>query len=74
MAYSFTEKKRIRNNFGSRESILTEPAISRFDWPFPPSHKSSPNFSKLVGSVLHSILLELQPDHGKITRFRVYRT
>ncbi len=24
MAYSFTEKKRIRNNFGSRESILTE--------------------------------------------------
>ncbi len=25
MAYSFNEKKRIRNNFGSRESILTEP-------------------------------------------------
>jgi DNA-directed RNA polymerase subunit beta len=27
MAYSFTEKKRIRNNFGSRESILTEPDL-----------------------------------------------
>ena len=27
MAYSFTEKKRIRNNFGSRSSILTEPDL-----------------------------------------------
>jgi DNA-directed RNA polymerase subunit beta len=27
MAYSFTEKKRIRNNFGSRGSILTEPDL-----------------------------------------------
>ncbi len=27
MAYSFTERKRIRNNFGSRESILTEPDL-----------------------------------------------
>ncbi|SMN00884.1 DNA-directed RNA polymerase beta subunit [uncultured Candidatus Thioglobus sp.] len=27
MAYSFTEKKRIRNNFGSRESILAEPDL-----------------------------------------------
>ena len=27
MAYSFTEKKRIRNNFGSRESVLTEPDL-----------------------------------------------
>ena len=27
MAYSFTEKKRIRNNFGSRESILNEPDL-----------------------------------------------
>ncbi len=27
MAYSLTEKKRIRNNFGSRESILTEPDL-----------------------------------------------
>ncbi len=27
MAYSFTEKKRIRNNFGSRESILSGPDL-----------------------------------------------
>jgi len=27
MAYSFTEKKRIRNNFGSRASILQEPDL-----------------------------------------------
>ncbi len=27
MAYSFTEKKRIRNNFGSRSSILSEPDL-----------------------------------------------
>ncbi len=27
MAYSFTEKKRIRNNFGTRESILQEPDL-----------------------------------------------
>jgi DNA-directed RNA polymerase subunit beta len=27
MVYSFTEKKRIRNNFGSRESILSEPDL-----------------------------------------------
>jgi DNA-directed RNA polymerase subunit beta len=27
MAYSFTEKKRIRNNFGSRSSILKEPDL-----------------------------------------------
>ena len=27
MAYSFTEKKRIRNNFGTRSSILQEPDL-----------------------------------------------
>ena len=27
MAYSFTEKKRIRNNFGSRSSIKKEPDL-----------------------------------------------
>ena len=27
MTYSFTEKKRIRNNFGTRESILKEPDL-----------------------------------------------
>ena len=41
-----------------------EPAISEFDWPFTPIHSSSPNFSTLVGSVLHTILLVLQPGHG----------
>ena len=30
-----------------------EPAISGFDWNFSPSHKSSANFSTVVGSVLH---------------------
>jgi len=33
----------------------------------------SARFSTQVGSVLHNILLLLQPGHGKITRFRVYR-
>ena len=41
-----------------------EPAISEFDWPFTPSHKSSANFSTLVGSVLQLMLLNLQPAHG----------
>ena len=27
MTYSFTEKKRIRNNFGTRESVLKEPDL-----------------------------------------------
>jgi len=30
MTYSFTEKKRIRNNFGTRESILKEPDLFLF--------------------------------------------
>ena len=29
-----------------------EPAISKFDWPFTPSHKSSLSFSTDVGSAL----------------------
>ena len=41
-----------------------ERAISEFDWPFTPIHSSSPNFSTLVGSVLHDLLRTLQPDHG----------
>ena len=41
-----------------------EPAISELDWPFTPIHSSSPEFSTLVGSVLHAILLALQPGHG----------
>ena len=30
-----------------------EPAISEFDWPFTPSHKSSHNIATLTGSALH---------------------
>jgi hypothetical protein len=41
-----------------------EPAISKFDWPFTPTHSSSPDFSTSVSSVLHSVLPELQPGHG----------
>ena len=33
-----------------------EPAITEFDWPFTPNHRSSPRFSTLVGSVLHEVL------------------
>ena len=38
--------------------------IPTFDETFTPPHRSSPNFSTLVGSVLHAILLALQPAHG----------
>ena len=41
-----------------------EPAISRFDWNFSPSHNSSANFSTGVGSVLHLVSPKLQPGHG----------
>src|SRR3954462_7726752 len=41
-----------------------EPAITEFDWPFTPTHSSSPRFSTLVGSVLHTVLPALQPGHG----------
>ena len=46
------------------KAFRREPDISEFDWPFTPSHSSSPSFSTLVGSALHSVLPELQPDHG----------
>ena len=39
-------------------------AISKFDWPFTPTHSSSRSFSTLIGAVLHSVLPELQPGHG----------
>ena len=39
-------------------------AISEFDWPFTPIHRSSQDFSTSTGSVLHSVLPELQPAHG----------
>src|SRR3954467_8990178 len=41
-----------------------EPAITEFDWPFTPTHRSSPRFSTLVGSVLHAVLPALQPAHA----------
>ena len=41
-----------------------EPAISRFDWPFTPTHTSSKEFLTSPGSVLQCILLHLQPGHG----------
>src|SRR3712207_3765908 len=44
--------------------ISGEPAITEFDWPFTPTHSSSPRFSTLVGSVLHAVLPALQPGHG----------
>ena len=49
-----------------------EPAITEFDWPFTPYHRSSKRFSARNGSVLHSVLPEVQPAHGKITQLRVY--
>ncbi len=41
-----------------------EPAISRFAWPFTPTHSSSAKFSILVGSGLHDLLGPLYPGHG----------
>ena len=39
-------------------------AISKFDWPFTPTHKSSENFSTFTGAVLQLVLPNLQPAHG----------
>ena len=41
-----------------------EPAITEFDWPFTPNHRSSPGFSTPVGSGLHTVLPALHPAHG----------
>ena len=41
-----------------------EPAISEFDWHFTSNHKSSGPFAADYGSVLHDMLLSLQPAHG----------
>ena len=48
----------------SLKTFRREPDISEFDWPFTPSHSSSPNFSTLVGSDLHVRLITLHPGHG----------
>jgi len=55
------------------DAFRRERDITKFDWPFTPYHNSSARFSTQVGSVLHSVLPELQPGHSKITWFRVYR-
>ncbi|EFQ80765.1 hypothetical protein HMPREF0305_11005 [Corynebacterium pseudogenitalium ATCC 33035] len=41
-----------------------EPAITEFDWPFTPTHSSSPQFSTYVGSRLHNLLQLLHTGHG----------
>ena len=40
-----------------------EPAITKFDWPFTPTHSSSQKFSTSMSSVLHAVLPALQPGH-----------
>ena len=45
-------------------SFRGEPAMSRFDWPFTPIHKSSQNFSTFTGSDLQLVLPNLHPAHG----------
>ena len=45
-------------------SFRGEPAISEFDWPFTPNHRSSPTIATVVGSVLQYVLPHLQPAHG----------
>ena len=40
-----------------------EPAITQFDWPFTPNHRSSKEFSTSTSSALHEKLLPLQPVH-----------
>jgi hypothetical protein len=41
-----------------------KPAISKFDKPFTPNHRSSQNISTFTSSVLHYFLRQLQPAHG----------
>ena len=41
-----------------------EPAISKFDWNFTASHKSSPVIATNVRSDLHGALPPLHPAHG----------
>ena len=48
-----------------------EPAITEFDWHITPYHSSSETLAAVTGADLHCILLQLHPDHGKLTRFRV---
>ena len=57
----------------ARKLFRGERAISRFAWHFTATHSSSAPFATDVGSVLHALLHALQPGHGWITWFRVYR-
>ena len=41
-----------------------EQAIAQFDWSFAPTRNSSEHVSMYIGSVLHGMLLPLQPGHG----------
>ena len=59
------------DNYPSRDSLRPylnrfrgEPAISRLDWPFTPTHKSSERFSTHTGAGLHWVLPQLHPAHG----------
>ena len=45
-------------------SFRREPAITEFDWPFTPKHRSSKVFATTTGSVLHALLRTLQPAHA----------
>jgi len=40
-----------------------EPAITEFDWPFTPNHKSSQAFATATSSVFLYILIYFQPAH-----------
>ena len=55
-----------RRRYGTRylNSFRGEPAISEFDWPFTPSHKSSRSIATDMGSALQLVLPNLQPAHG----------
>lgn len=48
-----------------------ELAISEFDWPFTPFHKSSQSLATDTSEVLMTLLKAFQPVHEKITQFRV---
>ncbi len=41
-----------------------EPAITRFDWPFTPTHSSSELFATNTGSGLRVDFSTFHPDHG----------
>jgi len=55
-----------RRHYATRylNSFRGEPAIAEFDWPFTPSHRSSPSFSTDVSSALQWVLPHFQPAHG----------